>query len=1276
MKKKIFSAVTALALCLSLLPAGALASDPVTVVTVTSAEELKTYFEQAGYKAESSVPNKISIQVPDTPDPNHPTEITADLQISCNVSIEITGQLDMGGHYILINRGANVEISQMGAGGITGTGSNTQNAVVAAAPGSILTLRSITIASSGGAGSCGVRVMPSIKKQDTTLTLEDVTIEANQDSGIGICLESSAATTITGSCNISGATGIKIKSGTLNIGTANNNQYTHIHGYGLYSEASDNTISDGSAILIQSSGGAQLSLGPNVNLISSHSYAICEFVPRGGTASKINIESRSEWVYNMELASPVQVKNPGNVTVSDSGDAWKNAPRQPQTIKVWSGSQDACFKAGLTLEKQETVGLKQCYPLTIDRLKLNELASSDPDAYESLKDPQNSSTLRFYVEYTAPLSIKDKAELAVIEIDGQYHPMTLDTPSKDGFRHYVTIKDSYADHEEFKWPAYQPAGQPSALIRWLDENSSVLAVTEANVEIRVLPTYQVIFQDNGAKFAEETVTEGGLVSKPDSEPAKEGFIFGGWLLNGVPWKFETRPVTEDTTLEAYWRSSLKVTFHGNGGSFQTEGKPSLEVSVLEGGTVSPPTPPVLEGCQFNGWYKDPECTVPWDFKTPVIASTTLTAKWLKNPIVTFHYQDEGVTADAETIVDYGGKLEQPEAPEREGYIFEGWYKDEEGKEAWNFNTPLTEDLALYAKWAVAPVTHTVTFDTKGGSSVSEKTAAEGTTINSPAAPSKEGFLFGGWYKDEAYKTLWDFETDTVDTNITLFARWLAAFTVTFDSQGGSQVDSQTVAEGGAAKKPNDPTKAGYLFKGWYQKGDDSALWDFEKNTVAENLTLYAKWEELPPETYTITFNSQGGSQVDSFTVIEGQLIQQPNNPVREGWSFAGWFLEADCVNVWNFDNDKANKSVTLYAKWTQDVPPEQEKYTVTFDSQGGSQVNPATAVKNGTVAKPADPARSGYTFGGWFKESSCVNLWDFSTGKVTADLTLYAKWTRTDHDRTSYLITVCSDIRYGQVRVSHSQADRGTRVTITVEPDSDSRLSWVEAVKEDGSALSLDRNGSRYTFTMPASDVTVDAGFTLQHVYTGSATLPDRPVQTVPTLVFTPVEYRSAPAFQDISGDSWAAPAASWAYQNGYLDAAPDGAFRLDGLVSHQQMWKIMARWLDAPAVSERDINDWAYQSGAAKGGSPHSVMTRQDVVIYLYKCCFLMGGDVSAKNNLASYSDNRLIQAKSARNAWAWAVERGIITGTDSGRLEPNGPISRGEFAAILMRLCQNSLA
>ena len=355
---------------------------------------------------------------------------------------------------------------------------------------------------------------------------------------------------------------------------------------------------------------------------------------------------------------------------------------------------------------------------------------------------------------------------------------------------------------------------------------------------------------------------------------------------------------------------------------------------------------------------------------------------------------------------------------------------------------------------------------------------------------------------------------------------------------------------------------------------------------------------------------------------------------------------------------------------------------VTFNTNEGSPVAAQKLGLGGKAEEPSAPTRNGYTFGGWYTEKECKTAWDFNKDTVTRDLTLYAKWTEKTNtgdepnEDGEYEINIRSGIRHGTVEVSRWYAEPGTRVTITVDPESDYVVDWVEAVREsNGRVLSLTQSGRRYTFTMPASDVTIDAGFRLQHVYTYTYFEPVAPARpAVFTPVFTPASWRSPVALKDVPTTSWNYASAQWAYQNGYLDVAADGTFRLDGPVSHQQMWRIMASWLGESSMSAQELANWAKQNGAANGSPAASSMTRQDVVVYLYQCCFLMGGDVSSSGNLGSYADSRLITASSVRSAWTWAVDKGIISGTADGYLHPGSTVSRGEFAAMLMRLCQSA--
>lgn len=145
-------------------------------------------------------------------------------------------------------------------------------------------------------------------------------------------------------------------------------------------------------------------------------------------------------------------------------------------------------------------------------------------------------------------------------------------------------------------------------------------------------------------------------------------------------------------------------------------------------------------------------------------------------------------------------------------------------------------------------------------------------------------------------------------------------------------------------------------------------------------------EETVLQKYTVTFNSQGGSEVAPQAVYAGEKIVKPANPTKEKEYFVDWYKEAECTNVWDFENETVSQDITLYAKWTSIA------YTVTFETNGGSAIE-AQLVPEGTFAtKPVPaPTKEGYLFEGWYTEQNMTNLFDFYT-PITKDITLYAKW--------------------------------------------------------------------------------------------------------------------------------------------------------------------------------------------------------------------------------------------------------------------------------------------
>ncbi len=313
--------------------------------------------------------------------------------------------------------------------------------------------------------------------------------------------------------------------------------------------------------------------------------------------------------------------------------------------------------------------------------------------------------------------------------------------------------------------------------------------------------------------------------------------------------------------------------------------------------------------------------------------------------VTFDNQGADILSDPTFIVVSSpattvGQL--PVAPVRNGFSFAGWFTQPGGLgEPFLADTPVTGDTTVYAKWVGVP--RTVTFVSNGGSAVEPVTVENGALLAKPADPTRAYFLFVGWYKDAALTTPWNFASDVVMSDITLYAKWILAGTVTFESNGGSYVAPYVnIPTGTTIPEPATPTRDGFTFVGWYRNQAFTSKWNFATDILMSSITLYARWVETG--TSTVTFNSLGGNSLQPMIVANGQMLTKLPTPARANYVFNGWYKDESCTQAWQLLSDVVVADITLYAGWIAPL------FTYGFESAGELEI---TGQPYAVVAKSA-----------------------------------------------------------------------------------------------------------------------------------------------------------------------------------------------------------------------------------------------------------------------------------------------------------------------------------
>ena len=641
---------------------------------------------------------------------------------------------------------------------------------------------------------------------------------------------------------------------------------------------------------------------------------------------------------------------------------------------------------------------------------------------------------------------------------------------------------------------------------------------------------------------------------------------------------------------------------------------------------------------------------------------------------------------------------------RTGYKQTGWATVDGGEKVYALDAIYGENapITLYPVWAANQ--YTVTLDSNGGGTVTPSTVTVTYGEDCPAMPVLQwaGHIFYGWYDAQAggkqYVNDNGNSTARYDKteNCTLYAQWSDAplCTITFDPNDGilaGKNTSEQRSNDSVQYKPDDPTREGHNFTGWYQDSTCTQRWDFS-DWVTGDMTLYAGWRA---NSYTITFDTDGGSAIDPIIQDYGTTINAPADPTKTGYTFIGWEPELPAT--------MPAKVMTVTAQWSIN------QYTITFNTDGGSAIDPIMQNYGTTINAPADPTKTGYTFTGW---SSAL-----PATMPAENLTVTAQWTVNQY-------TITFDTAGGSA-IGPITQDYGTAINAPAAPTKAGYtfIGWSPELpatmpahnmaltaqwRINSYTVSLDPNGGRVspdalsvTYLTPygslptpvRSDYRFDGWYlgddkiepqtvmsqaaphtlTARWTFQPSAVVgPSRDTLTLETNGGSPIAPIHAARGTTLDLSALQPEKSGFRFTGWDLDKAltlPVTSLRLDGDQTVYAGWEP----LELPF---RDVRpeDWFYDdvryvyeaglmNGTAEGlFSPDLFTSRAMIVTVLWR---LSGSPVV--NYYMPFAD--VDQAAWYAEAVRWAASCGIVTGYDNGNFGPNDPITREQLAAILYR-------
>ena len=632
---------------------------------------------------------------------------------------------------------------------------------------------------------------------------------------------------------------------------------------------------------------------------------------------------------------------------------------------------------------------------------------------------------------------------------------------------------------------------------------------------------------------------------------------------------------------------------------------------------------------------------------------------------------------------------------------------------------------LTVQWT-API-YAVTLNTNGGTinngNVTEYIYGVGATLPTADDMTYTGHTFKGWYDNEGLTG--DPVTAIGGTemgNKEYWAKWeINQYTITLDTDGGSEVAPITQDYGTAITAPADPTREGYTFTGW-----DTAI---PATMPAHNMTITAQWTV---NQYTITYDLDGGTaegNPDTYTVETDAFTLK--NPTRPGYTFTGWsgtgLTGEDNLTVTIPKGSTGNRSYT--AHWSLNT------YSITYDLNGGTASgNPTSYTVESATITLNQPTKTGYTFTGWSgtdltgEDNLTVTIpagstgdrsytahWSLNTYSITYDLDGGTASGNPDfYTVESSTITLNPPTRTGYTFIGWSGTDLSgsDNLTVTIPTGSIGNRSYTAHWSLNTYSITYDLDGGTAfgnpdSYTVESAAITLNEPTKAGYVFTGwsgtdlvgednlTVTIPAGSIgdrrytahwEFDPTIIAA-LNPTPNVDFLDVSRTDWFYYDVRYVCENGLMNGTSRNRFSPYGTATRGMLVTILYRMENEPrcfgSAAFSDVKPgayyekavvWASQNNIVSGYTdgtfrPDAPVTREQLASILYRYTLYRGQDVSAgeTTSLTGYGDAQAV-SNYALPAMRWACGTGILQGAN-GKLNPSGLATRAQLAAMLHR-------